>query len=267
MLLGLALAPIARAGTTATAHVGPQTSLFGDTLTATVRVHGDSAHVDVDFAPYAPTREPRVRRSGGTTTYDYAISCLAFACLPKKQVPFVLQLKPVRVFGGGHLVATAHWNTVTVRTRLSAGDVPRANPFVSDATSLAMPRFRDRIVLGRAFVHGPNRVRLALWLAALLAVAAGLALLSPEARRAFRVVVPAPSSLRRAITWTREAGAAGDVRARRRALQALSEALAALGARAVAGRVGEAAWRRTEPTGATVAALADEAELLDQRQS
>lgn len=253
----------------ARAELLPQTHDFGDPVLARVDVLVDHAFVDPDslrleptFAPYRISRRPEPERSEiGTTTrvrYEFVLSCLQRACLPKgasRQFEFPPgQLSYVITEIGERQTTSFEWIPIDVSSRLGTKGIEQA----LRADALDVPPVSYRV--------SPHLVAgLALALGGLLTLAA-LALIAPllplealsrrlRARRASR-----RSAVARALALVRDADARERQDELRRALERLSRELRGVRSPELARDARRLAWSEDNPPSEGVGALSTEVE-------
>jgi hypothetical protein len=266
----------------ARALLSPRNVHFGDTVTAQVevtldreKIDADSVRIATDFAPWAPTAQPRrVRHDGGTTTQlrtIWTLRCLASACLPPaRALPVTLEaatvtydrLRPERASGQR---LTARWPRLVSHTRLDPSDLepaqlgsgrsPFESPWRADMVSLPAVSYR----------FDPEAVSIPLYVAAGLLglLGLGLAYLGRPRRRPTPVVEAPPrpvlTPLEQALALLEDRVATDGATDRRRALELLAAALAGRGNDDLAHTARRLAWSREVPAVDTTTPLAEEA--------
>lgn len=253
--------------------VTPTRSLFGQPLTATVRVVVDPARVDpgsvavtTRFAPFA-VRDERddVRHVGraDVLSFAYTLQCLSAGCLPRpatgrsKGAATAFQLHVARVTArrrdGRAISVAARWPVFGVQSRLTAQDIAYSQPQIEAPLSAPAVTWRASPALLAALASA---------LAALLVVGAGGLLASAALRdgrplRALRI----PRNLtpvERALRLAEFAARRGETDESRRALERLAIELRRRGETRHAAEAERLAWSQLRPTESTVAELAGE---------
>lgn len=251
----------------ATAALEPAQVFFGDPVGATVTVTLDraaiaasSVRVEPSFAPYAPTRSPRVTRTSSgrseTLRFAYTLVCVDDGCLPGT-TPRSVRFPPaaVRALDGAHVVTTrATWTVLAVSSRLDKAAIASGTPrFVGPS---GLPAVTYAIAPG-ALTDALTAV------AALLAVAAMLVIVREFARyrtRRHQGVAARRTPLEIALAYAREAASRPSAVDRRKALGFLSGILDERGDSTLAASADAVAWAEEPPDGPQVLALADEVE-------
>jgi len=158
----------------------------------------------------------------------------------------------------GQRVTTVSWPTVTVASRLSAGDLPRnvfeASPWRADVFSRADTSYRFRPGFLQAGLFGVG--------AALLLLAGAIVLrVVVQAVPAPVVVEPAGSGvthLERALRLVEQASSNGHSEEQRKALELLAGELDRFGQHALGARARELAWSEVTPRGETMGTFTGE---------
>lgn len=244
-------------------RVVPPRTLFGDPVTASVRVLVDARTVDPDsvrvypdFRPYrvaAFTRE--LQHDVGhavAVSYAFELDCVVVSCLTAFEVPDTepARPKPLRFAAarvqardreGAFVNARATWPELFVRSRLTPEEIavgePAVAPFAAPAVTWRVPPD----VLGGVLVT----------LAALLALGGGYLVATglrgaPAVRR---LTIPAHlTPVDRALALARHAADQGDAEGGRRALERLAAELRRAGQPELAGTAGRLAWSPDAPT-------------------
>jgi hypothetical protein len=250
------------------ASVTPQSSLFGDVVTARVAVLVDGRRVDPrrvslrpNFAPYRIRSESRrVERGIGRATLvelTYAIQCITRPCVAltavrgtrSREAPPV-RLEPARLTIGtrSRLVA---WPPFVVHSRLSTEDVAESTPRVArfaptDVSWAISPDALGALALSAAVLLG-------LGAAALV----GSVLLRDGRRLGVRGIPGHLTPIQRALALAEHAAAAGEADEGRKALERLALELGRAGERELAGDARELAWSERDPSPELVGELAN----------
>jgi hypothetical protein len=255
----------------ARADVTPRRSLFGQVVTATVRVLVDPRTVDPKsvvvtgrFKPFELREETDSHSRIGRAeqlTFRYALQCTVAACVPHGPKGKALgaatafRFPTARIVARGRdgsaLHATAAWPAFGVQSRLTAADIALAEPKVENPLAAPGVTWRVRpVVLGAV----------ASVLAALLLVGAALlvgsvALADGRPLRVLRI----PGHLtpvERALRLAEHAAGEGETDESRKALERLAVELRRRGAATHAADAERLAWSEDRPTTETVAELA-----------
>ena len=261
VLLAGVLAPSAAAAPLeARAGFDDATVQFGDLIHTRVSVVADgsvragSVRVVDDLAPLTTVSQPRTSRVGGVTEVTLDAICLTSACVSDtgSTTP---KLAPARVSAtlkNGHAVnVTVHWPQLTVRGRVTGGDL-----------SGSQPPFRASL-LPPAATYRTAPATLA-WLLDAVAIILGLgaaALVGVQVRRWTRGrghLAPG-DDLERALRLAREAERR-PVPDRRRAAGLLARLLGERDARALAGNASDLAWAEPQPEPEALESLVGEVE-------
>jgi hypothetical protein len=253
------------------ATVTPKRSLFGQVLTATVRVTVDPRRVDPstievqpDFRPFSVRSEHDARSRIGRArivSFLYELQCTSSACLPRAQTgrargtatSFTLRQARIRARapGGAALRRTVSWPAFGIQSRLTAQDVAFGVP-VSEHPLVAPPvtwRAAPNLLAGLALA-------LALLLgAAATAIVASAVLADGRPLRVLRI----PSNLsrvERALRLAEHASRRGETDESRKALERLAAELRRRRAEPEADQAERLAWSASGPTEERVAELA-----------
>jgi hypothetical protein len=243
-------------------RIDPRVHGLGDRIVAEVVVLADTTVVDpdsirplIDYEPYDRIEpvQRSVTKEGNVAklTYRYPLMCLAEACTPSEETPFV-QFPTGTVFYRFHQAPRPvgreiEWPPIT---------------FVARATDDEVERGRWRVdapaILPVSYRFSPGRLAAVLFggsLAFLLAAAA-IAWQFVGRRREMEeeVVVDTRPPLDRALDAARLASLDGAVPERRRALERVARELTALGEEELAARARTLAW---SPEGASRQAVED----------
>jgi hypothetical protein len=257
----------------ASTRLDPSRTLFGDVVTAHVRVVVDDREVDPetvrvypDFRPYRVasfTRELRHDVGRGTAIdYSFRLDCVVVSCLTAFEVPDTeparpkaLRFVPARVQARDHhgafVNARATWPDLFVRPRLTPDEVSVGEAAV------------DRYVAPEVTWRVPPDVAggILVALAAALALGGGYLVATGVRGRPVprRLLIPSHlTPVDRALALARHAAEHGDAEGGRRALERLATELRRSGEPELAGSVGRVAWSHDAPTRDDVDALADE---------
>ena len=252
----------------ATAVLVPAAALFGDTVTARVRLVTDTSFVQPaslrirgSFGPYREVSRPVVerRRVGSTeeVLWTTTLRCLGNPCVPKKEGKRVT-FTPARVsysIGQGSDASrslSVAWPSLLVYSRVDQVEVaaldPRGEPpWKGDYRSLPAVSYRTAPGLVAAGLYGVGG----------LLLAGAAALLVPLVRRRPEEVVeeeeePEPlvwlTPLEQALALLeQEPRGEGEVEPRRQALELVSEALGGRGERDLERAARRLAWSEAPP--------------------
>jgi hypothetical protein len=227
--------------------------LFGDRVTATVRVLVDRDRVDPSRVGFTTHFEPFIRLGTPTVTrkddgrltrlvYSADLICLTNVCLSKNAPePVHVQFPPAQVFyaanSGGRHTLSLPWQGTTIGPRTTTQDLNGADPF-------EQPSWRATTdPLPVSYGTSPHTLRLVLFIAAGLLFALGglaLARFVLTGRLRFRVLSP----LERAVVLVERAPAESPDK--RKALELLSHELSRSGEPELALVAKQLAW--AEPT-------------------
>jgi hypothetical protein len=253
--------------------ITPESSLFGDVLTATARVIVDPRQVDpktvalaTDFRPYHVLSESERRLGGpGRATsflYTYSLVCITSNCLKTLsknagQSSFTEAtrvrnaLLTAKTPDGNPVSKQFAWPLFVVHSRLSADEIGLATPEL-DPTA-APPPVSWRL--------SPDLVgALALSLSVVLALIAAALVILPltkDARRLRAARIPKNlSPVERALRLAEHAARTGEFAEERKALQRLAVELERRGSPELAARAVELAWSEDQPGTDAVDSLA-----------
>lgn len=242
--------------------LSPDSTFYGDLVSATVSVSGDpktlraSPAVEPSFAPYAPVAPVTVTRTTTgpreTIVYRYELQCVTDACLPVGK-PLRIAFPPVTARTGGAR-ATSAWPVLVVDSRLTAAQLassklPVRTAFVPAPAFGAPPGTLAALLSGAAAV-------LAIVAAAIVYFELAALYRSRHERR------PKLGGLALAVAYARDAAARPDPADRRRAAEFLAEALRP-GAPELADIAEEVAWSDAAPTPEQTLELVDAVELRE----
>jgi hypothetical protein len=241
-------------GIQAEATLDPTAALFGDRLSAEVRVvldrrkvDPDSVVVSADFgALSAPAVTAPVRERAGDVVvlrYRYGLFCLRDECRARDGLRR-LRFRPAAVHyqlrdGGTRRTGRLEWPAVTVGTRLGGQPAGIADWRIRDELPPPTYRLSPRTVAALGF----SLALVCALLGALLVVSVLRALL----RRAPVDELEGLSPLERALRLLRLALANGSPPEHRRALDRLARELRREGHRDLAGEARKLAWQRPGP--------------------
>jgi hypothetical protein len=251
--------------------ISPPRSLFGEPLTARVRVVVDPRVVDVknivlhaDFKPYSVRDESRRVRHGlgraAIIEFSYTLQCTARPCLPRGggrtaaaeivQLPRATLTLPQRA--GGSVTRNVSWPAAAVQSRLTGDEIGLSTPHAARRTAPAAVTWRvsPRLLGGISFGSALVLALCAAWLLATV-VRRDLTL-----ARALRI----PSHLTpvdRALVLAEHAAANGEVDETRKALERLATELRRRQAAAEADRAERLAWSEDDPSEASIHELAE----------
>lgn len=244
-----------------TTTLGPRTSVFGDTLTAGIRVLMDRRRVNPDdvkvsygFRPYSDTATIERVDSGSLTALLYRVElrCLTLFCVPPEG-GLVLGDWGVRITSGTAPVQDAAFPDVIVVSRMGDGGFVPEN--AGEGPDQWPPSWRAAVELP------PPSYRASPGLLALLLGAAGLLLLAGAAAAAWSLLFrgrllrrPETPPLERALAALRDARTDEE---RRAALEALALALEA---EELSEPARALAWSASTPSAAAAEELAALAE-------
>jgi hypothetical protein len=232
---------------------------FGDIVEARVGVVVDpalvrpsSVRVSTDLAPLTPESPSRTSRTGDVIEVTSTVACISQQCVaPGGDTTPALAPVVVTAVGrdGRRIRATAAWQPLHVRGRVSAADMRRDTlPFRADTTPAA-PTYRI----------APSTLEWLLDAAAILLLLGALALVVAQLRSARRRRAPARGDeLARALRLAHEAEDRSPTD-RRKALGLLSRLLGSRD-RTLAESANELAWARPEPDREEVAGLVGDVE-------
>jgi hypothetical protein len=252
--------------------VTPRRSLFGQVITATVRVVVDPRRIDPRtvrvvgaFRPWAVRSEQR----GDTTTgrarvisFQYSLQCLVAACVPRggsgraRSAATAFTFRPALVTAqrqdGSALRTAIAWPTFGVQSRLTAADLALGEPQVE--RPLAAPSVTWRI--SPNLLGGVASVLAILFVLGSAALIASVALVDGRPLRPLRI----PANLTpvdRALALAAHAAKRGETEESRKALERLAAVLRREGAPGHADDAERLAWSADQPTPENVALLAD----------
>jgi len=148
---------------------------FGDTVRARVDVTLDNRQIDpgavkvrVGFEPWRRVEPVQVSRmDAGSSSHlrlTYVLRCLKQPCVPEREVlPFELEPALVEFTNreGGRGALRAPFPTLTVHTRIQAGDLANAAPWRLDVTQVPEPSYSASPSLLLALLIGGSLVLLA----------------------------------------------------------------------------------------------------------
>jgi hypothetical protein len=252
----------------ASTSLEPQGHLFGERVTARLDIVYDAEQVRAEsirgrprFSPYTvvATREERESFDNvARIRREYELDCLTARCLPPKRGFFAfprVTVEYVTTLGPGLQPTSADWPDLRVASRTGARDLEglRLRADVRD-----LPAVSHRVRPGLIAIIGYSL--------AVLSALAGLALLARAlnapalvgtafARRRGRL-----SPLERALALVRRATERGEPDSSRRALERLAGELRRTQEADLAGDASRLAWRRDQPSEASVDPLSTEVE-------
>jgi hypothetical protein len=252
--------------------VSPRRSLFGQVVTASVRVVVDPRRVDPasvsvagEFRPFSVrSQEERRGRTGRASvlTFRYALQCVSAACVPRggsgrsRAAASTFSLRParlsVRTRAGRSVTSAVRWPVFGVQSRLTAQDLAYGWPLPESPFSAPAVTWRVRPVV----VGG---VAVGLALLCLLGAGALVASVALADRRPLRVLrIPRNMTpIDRALALAEHAARRGETDESRKALERLAVELRRHSAPAQAVAAERLAWSAGAPTPETVAALAE----------
>lgn len=254
----------------ASTSLEPQGHLFGERVTARLDIVYDAEQVRAEsirgrprFSPYTvvSTREERESFDNvARIRREYELDCLAARCLAPKRGFFAfpqVTVQYVSTLGPGLQPTSADWPSLRVASRTGARDLEglRLRADVRD-----LPAVSHRVRPGLIAAVGYSlAVLFALAGVALLARALNASALVGEAfaRRSGRL-----SPLARALALVRRATERGEPDGSRRALERLAGELRRTREAGLAGDASRLAWRRDQPSGASVDPLSTEVERV-----
>lgn len=256
----------------ATSTVTPARSLFGQVLTATLRVTVDPRRFDprtvaarTDFRPFSVRDEHEEHSRIGRArivSFVYSIQCTSGACVPRGQVgrargtatSFTFRQARVqaRSASGKTVRRTVSWPSFGVQSRLSAPDVAFGAP--KTESPLAAPPVTWRAA--------PNLLAGGALALALVLLAAAIALIGSVALadgRPLRVLrIPSHlSGVERALRLAEHASRRGETDESRKALERLALELRRRRAEGEAVQAERLAWSEGGPTADRVSQLAE----------
>ena len=251
---------------TARPLVTPTEQLFGDLVTAELRVVVDPSRVDPDAVAVKPSFEPYEALGGVSTErrevgggvelrYRWRLGCFEEDCLPAATRFFFPDA--VVEYGRGRSFAV-EWPQVGVGTRLQEVDA-QTEPMRAALTEVPRPSFAISPKLLAAIL-------LALATALVLAAGALVVRALPWREPVPEEPEPEPLSerdltpLERAVLLVRSAAAGGDGAAQRRALDTLARELETSVDGHLTADARRLAWSEAPPPRAAVEALADRVE-------
>jgi hypothetical protein len=245
----------------------PQGHLFGERVTARLDIVYDAEQVRADtiavgprFAPYTVVGRQESRESFGNVArirQEYLLDCLRARCLAPKRGFFEfprVRLEYATTLGPGTQPASAEWPQLRVASQTGADDLEglRVRADVGDLPVVTY-RVRPALIAGVGYSLA---VVLALAGAVLLARALSVRELLAGAVARRRALSP----LERALALVRRATARGELDGSRRALERLAKELRQTKESDLAHAATRLAWRRDQPSGATVDPLSTEVE-------
>ena len=259
-------------GTTVAATLDPPSALFGDAVTATVRLVVDTREVDPasvafdpSFKPFQAFDESRAVISGighaAEVVLRYRIQCVTGTCLlamEREETGGRLRTGPItlpaatataRDRDGRAVRIPVTWPTLVVHSRLTAEDIEEGAPA---EVAFAPPAVSYSIApgtFGWLLVGG----------ACLFLIAGGWLVTSVLLARRRERVLRLPDHLtptERALALTRHALGVGDVAGGRKALERLASELDREGRGELAQTAGRLAWSEIAPSAVAVEDLA-----------
>lgn len=249
--------------TTYSATVSPESSLFGDVLTATVSVELDprtidpaSVRVRASFAPYTVlSQSDRTERGVGRASIDvfsWSIECLVRDCISftstgphtgteAKDVAFPSALVTMRKRSGKPASERVGWTPFVVHSRLSASQIGLAQPTLDEhprfpAVGWTIP---PDLIAGAAIVLASLLGLVAVWLVASLSLTDGRVLFVTRIPRGL-------SRVERSLRLAEHAARRGEVDEERKALHRLAADLRGEGYGDLARHAGRLAWSDAE---------------------
>lgn len=254
--------------------VDPQTHLFGEPVHArldvvydAVRIRSGSVRTEPSFAPYRIVERRMARESFGDVErlrFDFVLECLTSPCLPRRGKPVEFPRARLEYSARalpGKQLASVDWPQLQVASRIGSSNLESLD-LQADVRDLPALSYR---------VQPGTFAAAAYMLAAVLALA-GLWLLSRalDARtriaRALARRRTRRSALQRALILVRRETEQGERDRSRQALERLAAELRDTSEPELARDAGRLAWRRRDPSGATVEPLSDEVENLIARE-
>jgi hypothetical protein len=258
----------------AAADITPESSLFGDVLTARVDVLVDPRKVDPgsieltpDFRQYAIKSESRRVEGdvghGTTVEFFYAIQCITAPCvaLTAQQakaatVTNAVRLPPVKLTGrsrdGRAVSESITWPPFVVHSRLSIQEIGLSTPKIEP--TFIPPRLSWRVtpdLIGAGLLSG----------AVLLVLGAGWlgasTLLGDTRRFRVRRIPSNLTAVERALRLAEHARKTGELDEERKALERLAVELGRMGRGDLARQAGRLAWSEDEPAPDSVTELVD----------
>jgi hypothetical protein len=253
--------------------ITPESSLFGDVLTATAHVIVDPKQVDpktvdlaTDFRPYRVISQSERRVAGpgraDSLIYTYTIECITTNCLKmlgtgtdSGATTEANHLRNARLTAktpdGAAVSKQFAWPPFVVHSRLTATEIGLATPELDPTTPPPAVSWR----------LSPDLVgALALTLSVLLGLVAAGLLIVPLARDARRLrAARIPKNLtpvERALRLAEHAAQTGELAEERKALQRLAVELERRGSPELAARAIELAWSEDQPGTDAVDSLA-----------
>jgi hypothetical protein len=255
----------------ASTSVTPSRSLFGQVITATVRVVVDPRRIDpasvqvkTDFRPYSTRSEHDRRTRIGEATvlsFSYELQCLSAGCVPRgatgraKAAATAFTLRDARVSARERdakpLRVAVAWPAFGVQSRLTAADIALGEPEVERP-------FRPPAVTWRLTPNLVGGLAAGLSLLLLLGGGALVASVALADGRPLRVLrIPAHMTpVERALALAEYAAKHGETEESRKALERLAEELRRKGAAGQADAAERLAWSASHPTPENVAVLA-----------
>jgi hypothetical protein len=233
---------------------------FGDTVRARVDVTLDNRQIDpgavkvrVGFDPWRRVEPVEVKRTdAGSSSHlqmTYVLRCVKQACVPEREIlPF--EFKPALVEfdnrAGGRGALRASFPTLTVHTRIQAGDLATVAPWRLDVTGVPEPSYRAAPGLLLALLIGGSLI--------LLAGGGALAYAGWPRRHVEPEPEPAqepellPTPLEQALELLEDAARANGAADQRRSLELVAEVLAERGEEdGLAEAARTLAWSPTAP--------------------
>jgi hypothetical protein len=255
---------------TASTSLEPQGHLFGERVTARLDIVFDAARVRADsikgrprFAPYTVVSRREQRESFENVArirQEYVLECLRARCLAPKRGFFEfapVALEYVTRSGPGVQPTSAEWPELRVASRTGADDLEGLR-LRADVRDLPSVSYGLRPAVAAAIGYS---LAVLFALVGLALVARGLnapALLGEVlARRRARL-----SPLERALALVRRATERGELDGSRRALERLAKELRRTREADLAETASRLAWRRDQPSGASVDPLSTEVERV-----
>jgi hypothetical protein len=249
----------------ASSSVTPESSLFADPLVAEVDVVLDPRRIDPasvqltpSFGPFLVRAESRSLERGvgaaAIVRFRYQVECVSAACVPligKKKgsgieseaIELPAAKLTARKRSGAALAQDVVWPAFTMHSRLTAEEAGLSTPHI--APSFSPPPVSWR--LSPDLVGG-----LALSLAVVLALAAGLLVASVAARDTVRLRLRRSARrltpIERALRLAEHAAAASEIDEERKALQLLAAELRQIGSGELADQARWLAWSEHDPT-------------------
>ena len=255
-------------------------ALFADPLRATIEVLVDRKRVDparvgvsVGFEPYSRIGIPRlVRHDTDRLTqlvYSTDLVCSTDVCLPKgRSSSMRIRFAQAQVFyfprdGSGRKTLKLNWQPLTLGTRTTPADLAGDDPFSQPIWHAST----DPLAVSYRFSPSVLRTVL-LVVSALLFAGAAFALWRVLRALQWRLRLPLPSALERAVRLVERTEAREDAAAKRKALELLSRELTRSGESQLALAARELAWAEPTPIPAATQPLTlDVRRLIEQRSN